>query len=139
MNKKHPKTEVIIPIVNPSRRSVLFFKRNRCWFLIHFNPNNEQRKTSGRNGYGAKLTNIFSNRFSIECYNPKNGQVYSQTWTHNMSNQSEPVLKKIKPPSDLTKGSGYTLVSWIPDFKRFDGMVSYDVDIISLYEKLEPL
>lgn len=49
MNKKHPKTEVIIPIVNPSRRSVLFFKRNRYWFLIHFNQNNEQRKTKNAN------------------------------------------------------------------------------------------
>ena len=49
MNKKHPKTEVIIPIVNPSRRSVLFFKRYRCWFLIHFNQNNQQRKTKNTN------------------------------------------------------------------------------------------
>ena len=49
MNKKHPKIEVIIPIVNPSRRSVLFFKRNRCWFLINFNQNNEQRKTKNTN------------------------------------------------------------------------------------------
>lgn len=27
----------------------------------------EQRVTGGRNGYGAKLTNIFSTKFTIEC------------------------------------------------------------------------
>ena len=30
---------------------------------------NEQRKTSGRNGIGAKATNIFSKNFNIELYN----------------------------------------------------------------------
>lgn len=27
----------------------------------------EERTTGGRNGYGAKLTNIFSKKFVIEC------------------------------------------------------------------------
>ena len=95
----------------------------------------EKRKTSGRNGYGAKLTNIFSTSFSIECYNPTNEKIYSQNWSDNMSVVSKPVLKGTKPITGLPKNSGYTLVSWIPDFKRFDNMKKYDTDIISLYEK----
>jgi DNA topoisomerase-2 len=52
-----------------------------------------------------------------------------------MSVCSEPVIKKNKQVPDLHKGSGFTKVSWIPDFQRFDKMTKYDDDIISLYEK----
>ena len=31
----------------------------------------EQRVTGGRNGYGAKLTNIFSRKFVVECADKK--------------------------------------------------------------------
>lgn len=31
----------------------------------------EERTTGGRNGYGAKLTNIFSKKFIIECADKK--------------------------------------------------------------------
>jgi DNA topoisomerase-2 len=27
----------------------------------------DERVTGGRNGYGAKLTNIFSNKFILDC------------------------------------------------------------------------
>ena len=32
----------------------------------------EERYTGGRNGYGAKLANIFSNKFSVDCADSKN-------------------------------------------------------------------
>jgi DNA topoisomerase-2 len=44
----------------------------------------EPRYTGGMNGYGAKLTNIFSNRFILETRSPKHGQKYTQTWTDHM-------------------------------------------------------
>jgi DNA topoisomerase-2 len=31
----------------------------------------EKKVVGGRNGYGAKLTNIYSSRFTIECNNGK--------------------------------------------------------------------
>lgn len=36
---------------------------------------NEQRVTGGRNGYGAKLTNIYSSKFTVEVV--ESGQYYS--------------------------------------------------------------
>lgn len=96
----------------------------------------EKRKTSGRNGYGSKLTNIFSKEFNIEVYNPKEKKIYKQSWNDNMFKRFDPKIEDYsKSVPDLTKGSGYTKVSWIPDFKRFDKMNGYDNDIISLYEK----
>jgi DNA topoisomerase-2 len=95
----------------------------------------EKRKTSGRNGYGAKLTNIFSTNFDIEIYNPTEKKIYKQSWSQNMSKRTDPVITNHtdKMP-ELGKNAGYTKVSWIPDFKRFK-LETYDDDIISLYEK----
>lgn len=44
---------------------------------------NEERVTGGRNGFGAKLTNIYSTQFSVEVV--ENGQKYYQEWSGNMS------------------------------------------------------
>ena len=39
-----------------------------------------KKVTGGRNGYGAKLANIFSKKFEIECADTKNKKVYKQTF-----------------------------------------------------------
>ncbi len=57
----------------------------------------EEKVTGGRNGYGAKLTNIFSTKFTIECGDAKRNLNYQQTWTNNMG---------IKQPPKITKYSG---------------------------------
>merc|ERR1719440_2056817 len=61
----------------------------------------ERKVTGGRNGYGAKLTNIFSTKFTIETCDK--GKVYKQTWTDNMSKKSKPVIAR-------KSGEAYTLV-----------------------------
>jgi DNA topoisomerase-2 len=95
----------------------------------------DERKTSGRNGFGIKLCNIFSTNFYIEIYDPESGQLYTQTWENNMHTRKEPKITKMKHPSYLKKGSGYTLVKWIPDFKRFK-LEGYTEDLISHIEKI---
>jgi DNA topoisomerase-2 len=97
---------------------------------------NEKRKTSGRNGYGAKLTSIFSTSSNIEIYNPKDKKIYKQSSSNNMKNISSPVITDCFTTfPDLGKGSGYTKISWTSDLFRFDKMTCYDDDILSLYEK----
>lgn len=44
----------------------------------------EEKVTGGRNGFGAKLANIFSTEFVIET-GTKSGKQYSQTFRNNMS------------------------------------------------------
>ncbi len=45
----------------------------------------KEKVTGGRNGYGAKLTNIYSKKFSVETADKKRGKVLKITWTDNMS------------------------------------------------------
>jgi len=76
----------------------------------------EQRVTGGRNGYGAKLANVFSKKFAIIIWDGKKS--YKQIWTDNMS--------KVEPPEVLDGFTGnskeaYVEVVFYPDFTRFGG------------------
>ena len=84
----------------------------------------EQRVTGGRNGYGAKLANVFSSKFHIDISDGK--KVYWQDWTDNMS--------KVQPPTIATpadKISPYVSITFYPDWKRFGG----PGDFLKLVEK----
>jgi DNA topoisomerase-2 len=48
-----------------------------------FNDDNK-KITGGRNGYGAKLANIFSTMFKIECADVKRKRLISIVWRNNM-------------------------------------------------------
>ena len=86
----------------------------------------EERTTSGRNGLGVSLTNVFSKSFCIKICDPPH--VYRQDWSDNMRVKSKPKITKTKATS------GYTEVTWIPDFSYFkcDG---YSLDMINLFHK----
>ena len=73
----------------------------------------EDRKTSGRNGLGSKASNIFSTEFTVETFDPPSGKKYVQTWKNNMSEKGKP---KITSPK---LKSGYTLISFKPDYAKF--------------------
>jgi DNA topoisomerase-2 len=88
----------------------------------------EERDVSGRNGYGAKVSNVFSSSFQIEAVDPEKGIKFTQMWNNNMRDVEKPKLFKSK----LAKG--YTCIKWIPDFKVFN-MKSYTDEIISLFYK----
>lgn len=88
----------------------------------------EKKLTGGRNGYGAKLTNIYSHEFTIDTADKNTKQKYTQTWTQNMSKISK--AKITKNP----KGEEYTRVSFRPDLTRF-GMTRIDEDTVALLKK----
>jgi len=87
----------------------------------------EQKVTGGRNGYGAKLTNIFSKKFVVECGDGKRKKKYLQTWEDNMGTKGKPTISQYS-------GKDYTKVTFFPDFKRF-GMTHLDKDIVALMKK----
>ena len=87
----------------------------------------EAKVTGGRNGYGAKLCNIFSTRFILETQDSKSGQKYVQTWHNNMS-------KMDKAKITAAKGSDYTKITFYPDFKKF-GMDGMDDDFEALVKR----
>ena len=84
--------------------------------LTSGNYNKEEEKiVGGKNGYGAKLANIFSTRFLVETLSPASGKCYSQTWTKNMSVCEKPTIKK------SSSSKGYVNISFSPDTSRFSG------------------
>ena len=87
----------------------------------------QQRTTGGRNGYGAKLCNIFSTEFSVETVDSRQKKKYKQTWTANMSKVDKARITDFK-------GEDYTMVTFRPDFAKF-GMTGMDDDFEALIKR----
>lgn len=85
---------------------------------------NEKKVVGGKNGYGAKLTNIFSKSFKLETIDSLRKKKYTQLFRGNMKVISKPKI------SDYS-GKPYTKITWIADFKRF-GIENYSEDMINL-------
>lgn len=88
----------------------------------------EKKVTGGRNGYGAKLCNIFSNKFELETADLNTESLYKQTWSNNMANVTKPKITKLKTKKEFTK------VSFQPDLSKF-GMDSLDEEILSVLRR----
>lgn len=88
---------------------------------------NEQKMTGGRNGFGAKLCNIFSTEFIVETNDKESGNKFTQTYNDNMSRMSKPKLTKALK-------SDYTSITFKPDLSKF-GMDHLDEGIVSLMKK----
>lgn len=88
----------------------------------------EAKLTGGRNGYGAKLANIYSTEFTVETADKNTAQKYKQTWTDNMMKMGKAKITK------NSKKEEYTRVTFKPDFKRF-GMECIDEDALALLKK----
>jgi len=72
----------------------------------------EEKTVGGKNGYGAKLTNIFSSSFVVDTVDHLAKKKYKQEWTKNMSVVAKPVVTAsvVKP---------YTHITYTPDLSRF--------------------
>ncbi|ELA42465.1 uncharacterized protein VICG_00564 [Vittaforma corneae ATCC 50505] len=88
---------------------------------------NEKKITGGRNGYGAKLCNIFSTEFIVETADKSVKKKYYQRFTKNMDNTEEPIIERYT-------GEEFTKITFKPDLKRFK-MAELEDDIISLLKK----
>ena len=111
--KKHEKEKIYIP-------QLIFGE-----LLTSSNyKKDEKRIVGGKNGYGAKLANIFSQEFTIETVDHINKLKYTQTWENNMTKCNEPIIKKCQ-------AKPYTKITWKCDFKRFD-LEKYSDDMINL-------
>jgi DNA topoisomerase-2 len=89
---------------------------------------NQKRVVGGRNGYGAKLTNIYSSEFSVNIKDHEVKQTYTQGWSNNMTTCHQP---KIKKHSGATSSVSITFT---PDWKRF-GMSKMDDSIYQIFQK----
>ena len=88
----------------------------------------QKRIVGGRNGYGAKLANIYSTDFSIVIKDHETKQTYTQSWSKNMTVCDPP---KIKKHSGATSS---VAITFTPEWKRF-GMSKMDDTIYSIFQK----
>uniref|UniRef100_A0A8D8TSL7 DNA topoisomerase 2 n=1 Tax=Cacopsylla melanoneura TaxID=428564 RepID=A0A8D8TSL7_9HEMI len=93
--------------------------------LTSSNYNDEEDKvTGGRNGYGAKLCNIFSSKFIVETACSEYKKSFKQVWKDNMGKVTAPEIKSgVK--EDFTK------ITFTPDLSKFK-MTGLDKDIVDL-------
>lgn len=87
----------------------------------------EKRYTSGRNGLGAKLTNVLASSFTVEGVDPSNKEKLAQTWTNNMKDTKGPVITK------TTRSTGYTSVKWRWDLNWFGIKGGISQNILDLF------
>ena len=90
---------------------------------------NVGRLTGGRHGFGAKLTNIFSKRFEIECADSKEGLIYNQVWENNMQKRSDPYIQPYR------NKNSYVRITFQPDFHRFNMDTFLDDDTARVMER----
>ncbi|XP_048848792.1 DNA topoisomerase 2-beta isoform X2 [Brienomyrus brachyistius] len=93
--------------------------------LTSSNYDDEEKKvTGGRNGYGAKLCNIFSTKFTVETACKEYKHSFKQTWMNNMTKTTDPRIKYFD-------GEDFTCVTFQPDLSKFK-MEKLDKDIVAL-------
>jgi DNA topoisomerase-2 len=87
----------------------------------------EEKIWGGKNGYGSKLTNIFSKEFVIETVDHVSKKIYTQTFSDNMTKRT---------PADVKASAKvpYTQISFVPDYERF-GMKNMTEDIYKLFHR----
>ena len=88
----------------------------------------QKRLVGGRNGYGAKLANIYSKWFSVIIKDPETKQEYHQEWFDNMSTCYVPKIKKFNGATPSVS------VSFKPDWSRF-AMKDMENGIYNIMEK----
>jgi DNA topoisomerase-2 len=81
----------------------------------------------GKNGYGSKLTNIFSKEFVVETLDHREQKKYTQRFHNNMKSVDKPSIKS------ASKGP-YTKIRFLPDYERF-GLRGLTDDIYDLFHK----
>ena len=114
--EKHSKEKIYIP-------QMIFGE-----LLTSSNYKKDEKKiVGGKNGYGAKLVNIFSKTFTITTVDHIKQKKYSQTWNDNMTKCNEPNIR-------VFKNQPYTEITWDLDFKRFD-IEEYSEDLLNLLYK----
>ena len=95
---------------------------------------NKEKTTGGRNGYGAKLTNIYSTKFVLDLVSTqeqgsKTSYVtYHQEFSNNMTVINPPVIKKSTSKTTSTK------ITFYPDLSRFK-LQKLDKDHVDLMRR----
>jgi len=96
------------------------------------NYDTKGKQVGGKNGYGAKLANIYSKKFIVHIIGVDSSNKkleYKQEFRNNMYDIGKPEINKV-----VGKVSTMTKISFIPDYERFE-MKGLSNDMYSLMIK----
>jgi DNA gyrase/topoisomerase IV subunit B len=100
---KHKEHKVYVPqMIFGDMRTSSNYNKNETGIQI----------VGGRNGFGAKLANIFSTKFIVETVDARRKLKFCQEYEKNMTIRHEPVIKK-------SSAKAYTKITFYPDLERF--------------------
>jgi len=88
----------------------------------------EEKTWGGKNGFGAKLTNIFSKEFNIETVDHYTKRIYTQQFSKNMTERSKPSVR-------ASSKQPYTQISFLPDYEKFGLKSGLTDDIYNLFRR----
>jgi DNA topoisomerase II len=115
--EEHPKHKILVP-------SMIFGE-----MLSGSNfDDTKKRTTGGRNGYGAKLANIFSKEFSVEILDTERKKKFKQTWKNNMSEVGKAKV------TNFNSGNNYVKITFYPDLEKF-GLQELDNNHFKLFHR----
>ena len=66
----------------------------------NYEADDDERLVAGQNGLGVKLTNIFSDTFTVRLRDGKTGDTFEQTWKERMSKTTPAKVKLGKPKKE---------------------------------------
>lgn len=97
--------------------------------------NDATSTTAGRHGYGAKLTNILSHKFSVLCRTK--GREFHMSWSDHMRKATAPRISA----AESSSMKNMTRIKFSPDYQRFgygDNKISPDMKRV-LYKRIMDL
>lgn len=132
-----------LPIVKSKEHKMYIPEMVFGHLLTSSNYNNDASSTTaGRHGYGAKLTNILSTKFSVVCRTA--GREFHMSWTDHMRMATTPRVSNVDP-----KEKNVTRVTFMPDYAHFGfptAAISLDMkrvlhkrimDLAAMFSKIE--
>lgn len=87
-----------------------------------------ERVVGGRNGYGAKLANIYSKMFNVTIKDSTNKKEYSQSWENNMKKCNPAKIKAYRGAKSSV------CITFVPDWEKFH-MTAIDDAFCKIIEK----
>lgn len=82
----------------------------------------EEKVVGGKNGYGAKLTNIYSREFTVRTCDADRKLLFEQVFRNNMAIVGSPSMKKVAAGS-----RPFTEIRSVPDVARFFGSTATEI------------
>ena len=93
-----------------------------------------KRKTSGKNGMGAKAAVVFSKEVVVDHTNPVDRKRFVQRYHNNGRERDEPEITSL--PKEGKGSTGYTSFSFLPDYEYFGYNDKMDDDLFYLLKRM---